>query len=92
MPSSEHRVVTRAIFHYEYYTGFVMSLSTFHSNPLPVASAEIFAISVLVGGNDCDKQPSYEYCGEGNKWFHHYSTLELPYDIGGYWLVSWFLG
>ena len=61
-----------------------MSLSTFHSNPLPVASAEVFAISVLVGGNDCDKQPSYEYCGEGNKWFHHYSTLELPYDIGGF--------
>jgi len=30
-----------------------------------VASMEIFQISVLVSGNDYDKQPSYEYCGEG---------------------------
>jgi len=34
-----------------------------------VASAEIFGISVLVSDHDCDKQPSYEYCGERTKWF-----------------------
>jgi len=36
---------------------------------IAVASAEIFAIGVLVSDSDCDKQPSYEYCGEGTKWF-----------------------
>jgi len=34
-----------------------------------VANAEIFGISVLVSDNDCDRQPSYEYCGEGTRWF-----------------------
>jgi len=34
-----------------------------------VASIKIFRISVLVSDHDCDKQPSYEYCGEGTKWF-----------------------
>jgi len=35
----------------------------------PVASTKIFGISVLVSDHDCDKQPSYEYCGEEAKWF-----------------------
>ena len=66
---------------------------------LAVASAEIFGISVLVSDNDCDRQPSYEYCGEGTKWFqnhcktaHHYSALALvwlvTYDIYKNLLVS----
>jgi len=33
-------------------------------NTVTVASTTKFGISVLVSGNDCDKQPSYEYCGE----------------------------
>jgi len=32
-----------------------------------MASTEIFGISVLISDHDCDKQPSYEYCGEGTK-------------------------
>ena len=49
-----------------------------------VVSTELFGVSVLVSYNDCDKQPSYEYCREGTKWFqdhcktaHHYSVLAL---------------
>ena len=33
------------------------------------ASTGIFGIGVLLCDNDCDKQPSYEYCGEGTEWF-----------------------
>jgi len=36
---------------------------------LAVVRTKIFGISVLVGEHDCDKQPSYEYCEEGIKWF-----------------------
>jgi len=34
-----------------------------------VVNTKIFGISVLASGHDCDKQPSYEFCEEGNKWF-----------------------
>jgi len=55
------------------------------ANNTPVASAKIFGISVLVSNHGCDTQPySYEYCGEGTKWFwnhckaaHHCSVLTL---------------
>jgi len=36
---------------------------------IPVARTKIFGISVSVSDYDRDKQPSYEYCGEGTKWF-----------------------
>ena len=36
---------------------------------LTVANTGIFGISALVSDHDCDKQPSYEYCGERTKWF-----------------------
>ena len=35
--------------------------------PRTVASTKIFGISVLVNEHDCDKQPSFEYCGGGNQ-------------------------
>jgi len=34
-----------------------------------MATTKIFGVIVWVSDNDCDKQPSYEYCGEGTKWF-----------------------
>jgi len=44
--------------------------TVYEPNPdTAVASAEIFGISILVSDHDCDKQPSYEYCGERTKWF-----------------------
>ena len=33
-----------------------------------VVGTKIFGISVLVSDHDCEKQSSYEYCGEGTKW------------------------
>ena len=43
-----------------------------------VASTEIFRISVLVSDNDCNKQPKYEYCGEGTKWLQdHCKTTPI---------------
>ena len=40
------------------------------------AHADIFGISVLVSDHDCDKQPSYEYCGEGTSGFR--ITVKQP--------------
>ena len=51
---------------------------------LAVGSAKILGISVLVSDNGCDKQPSYDCCGAGTKWFkdhrktaHHYHVIDI---------------
>jgi len=44
--------------------------------PSAVASTKLFGISVLVSDHDCDKQPSYEYCGEGTSGFR--ITVKQP--------------
>jgi len=68
----------QSLSHFTVYMRDWMSLLASHNAMvfLSSSSTEIFGICVLVSDNDCDKQPSYQCCGEGTQWFR--VTVKQP--------------